>query len=344
MAGTLVIQPLPGIGDMVWHLPHIEAIARACPEGSITVLTKRRSRADELFDGSSFVHGVLWLERAQSGEPAGRHDGPLGAWRLAADLRGHRFQTVWILHDSPRYALAARLARVPERIGFGTGRQRRFLSDRRILSRTDRHLPTVEKANRLLALHGLAVDPTPSYRPSDAAMRSIAERFGDRPRPWVGLGIGSSEPFKQWGADRFAALTARLIAETGGTVFAVGGPAETAMVDAIRSSVGGPAAGDPVVPAVGLPLGEAAALARSCDAMVGNDTGLLNLSAATGVTTVGLFGGSPPLTQYPNLVALEPPGGAVYRIDRMADIGVETVEEAVLRPLSAVSSGTVSRS
>lgn len=330
MAGTLVIQPLPGIGDMVWHLPHIEAIARACPGGRVTVLTKRRSRADELFDGSAFVHGVLWLERAQSGEPAGRHDGPLGAWRLAADLRGHRFETVWILHDSPRYALAARLARVPERIGFGTGRQRRFLSDRRILPRADRHLPTVEKASRLLALHGLAVEATPRYRPSEAAMRNITERFGDRPRPWIGLGIGSSEPFKQWGADRFAALAARLTAETGGTVFAIGGPAETAMVEVIRSS-GGAA----IVPAIGLPLGEAAALSRTCDAMAGNDTGLLNLSAATGVATVGLFGGSPPLTQYPNLVALEPAGGAVYRVDRMAEIEIEAVAAAVLASLPA---------
>ena len=46
MAGTLVIQPLPGICDMVWHLPHLDAIARTCPDGQVTVLTKRRSRAD----------------------------------------------------------------------------------------------------------------------------------------------------------------------------------------------------------------------------------------------------------------------------------------------------------
>ena len=112
MAGTLVIQPLPGIGDMVWHLPHLEAIARTSPGGSIAVLTKRRSRADELFAGSPFVRQVLWLERAQSGERLGRHDGLLGGWRLAHDLRAHAFDSVWILHDSTRYALAAWLARV----------------------------------------------------------------------------------------------------------------------------------------------------------------------------------------------------------------------------------------
>ncbi len=49
---------------------------------------------------------------------------------------------------------------------------------------------------------------------------------------------------------------------------------------------------------------------------------------------VGLFGGSPPLTQYPNLLALEPPGGARYRIDRMAEIPLATAGGAVLRLLA----------
>lgn len=337
VAGTLVIQPLPGIGDMVWHLPHLEAIAGACPDGVVTVLTKRRSRADELFDGSTFVNRVLWLERAQSGETPGRHDGPLGAWRLAADLRSHRFRSVWILHDSARYALATRLARVPERIGFGTGRQRRFLSDRRILDRADRHLPAVEKATRLLALHGLAIDPTPRHRPAVAATAAVIDFHGHRPRPWIGLGVGSSEAFKQWGAERFAALAGRLAATAGGTVFVLGGPAEVAMLDAMRA-----AGGDAVVPAVGLPLGEAAALARCCDVVVGNDTGLLNLAAATGVAAVGLFGGSPPLNQYPNLTALQPAGGAAYRVDRMAEISVDKVVAAIQLRLADQGTGAAS--
>ena len=30
---TLIVQPLPGIGDMVWHLPHIHAIAATTAGG-----------------------------------------------------------------------------------------------------------------------------------------------------------------------------------------------------------------------------------------------------------------------------------------------------------------------
>ena len=43
-----VIQPLPGIGDMVWHLPHIRAIAQAVGH-KVTLVTKPRSAADQLF-------------------------------------------------------------------------------------------------------------------------------------------------------------------------------------------------------------------------------------------------------------------------------------------------------
>ncbi|EDP65962.1 Glycosyl transferase, family 9 [alpha proteobacterium BAL199] len=329
MSGTLVIQPLPGIGDMVWHLPHLEAIARTSPDNSVTVLTKRRSRADELFDGSSFVRQVLWLERAQSGEPLCRHDGPLGSWRLAADLRAHAFDAVWILHDSARYALAARLARIPNRIGYGTGRQRWHLNDRRVLDRGARHRPTIEKATSLLGLHGIQIDPTPRYSPTPTAVERVAAAYGSLPRPWLGLGIGSSEPFKQWGAIRFAELTARLRQATGATVFAIGGPSERDIVETIRAVDGAD-----VVSALGLPIGEAAALASACDVVVGNDTGLLNLSAATGVATVGLFGGSPPLTQYTNLATLQPTGGAIYRVDRMSEITTSAVEDAIL-PLLA---------
>jgi len=310
---------------MVWHLPHLEAIAAASPDQPITLLAKRRSRADEMFEGSALVRQVLWLERAQKREPAGRHDGILGALRLASDLRHRGFGTVWILHDSFRYALAARLAGIPVRIGFGAPAQRRLLTDRRVLSAAELALSPVEKATRLLAAHGLTVTPTPRMTPSDAATARIAERFGALPRPWIALGVGSSEPFKQWGTPAFSTLARLWLQAVGGTVFAVGGPAEESAATIIRL-----AAGDAVVPALALPLGDTAALAHACDVVIGNDSGFLNLAAATGAACVGLFGGSPPLTQYPNLTALEPTGGAVYRVDRMGGIGVETALAAAL--------------
>lgn len=324
MARTLVIQPLPGIGDMVWHLPHLAAIAKATNERRIALMTKRRSHADELFAGIASVDRVLWLDRAQEDDPAGRHDGVLGAWHLSRNLKGQGFETVWILHGSARYAIAAMLAGIGERIGFGIGWQNAFLTSPFGLTRSESALHPAEKATRLLSRHDLSIDPTPHYTLGADAAAQVASTWGECPRPWLALGIGASENFKQWGARSFAALTRAFVDRGGGTVFLIGGPTEEPLAASIENS-----APRGVVRALGRPLNQAAALAHAADVFLGNDTGLLNLAAASGGKTIGLFGGSVPLTLYPNLVALEPPGGGVYRENQMAGISVEDAMAAI---------------
>lgn len=322
---TLIIQPLPGIGDSVWHLPHIDAIAAATRSGTVTLMTKKRALGDQLFAGDPRIEGILPLYRGLEGK---HHDGPLGAYRLGRDLAEHGFEVVWIFHGSTRYALATAFAHIPERIGFGIGWQNMFLTTQFTLTRGDRTLHPSEKATKLLAQHGLEVDPTPKYRPSAAARAAIERDFEGLPRPWHALGIGSSETFKQWGAARFAELAEALQTETGGTIFLLAGPSERAMAEEISEGRVS------VVQVVARPLSEAAALSEACDTVISNDTGLMNLAAATGATTIGLFGGSPAIDHfYPSLSAVSPPGGAVYRDDRMSEITVEMVMDEVRRRL-----------
>ena len=60
--GLAVIQPLPGIGDMVWHVPHIRALATHFGQ-PVTLIAKPRSAAAEIFAAEETVADVLWLER-----------------------------------------------------------------------------------------------------------------------------------------------------------------------------------------------------------------------------------------------------------------------------------------
>ena len=75
-----VIQPLPGIGDMVWHLPHIRAIA-AHAGAPVTLLTKPRSLADQLLANEPAVAEIVWLDLNPAGR-RGAHDGIGGFRRL----------------------------------------------------------------------------------------------------------------------------------------------------------------------------------------------------------------------------------------------------------------------
>src|SRR5689334_2252805 len=80
-----VVQPLPGIGDMVWHLPHIRAIA-AWAGGPVTLITKPRSHADQLFNDDPALAGIFWIDLNPAGR-RGAHDGVRGFVRLVRKLR-----------------------------------------------------------------------------------------------------------------------------------------------------------------------------------------------------------------------------------------------------------------
>lgn len=301
--GTLVVQPLPGIGDAIWHLPHLRAIARATAAGRISLLTKPRSLADRLFQAEACIERVFWLRR-----DGGPHDGLAGIARLAALIRPYRFEVVWVLHQSARYALVAWLAGIPVRHGFGIGAQRWFLNQSGVLPAALAGAHPIEKATGLLELKGLKVGGgIADLAVAPQSRQRVLDRYGDLPQPWIAFGLGSSEPFKQWGEARFAELALRLGEAEACTIFLVGGSAEADMAQRIAETVRG--RGGRVERAVGHPIDEIAALLALSRLYVGNDTGAMNLAAAVGTDAIGLFGASEPLVYSPRLHPLTPASG-----------------------------------
>lgn len=317
---TLIIQPLPGIGDMVWHLPHLHAIAATTISGQVDLLTKPRSQADRLLTADPSVGRVLWLERDSD------HAGWRGLFRLAALLRQGGYQRVWILHGSARYALAARLAGIPERIGYGVGWQMALLNGPVRLPPELRHAHPIQRADALLDLLDIPrTEPEPRLPVAPIADQTVMERFTAWPLPWIALGVGSSEPWKQWGAARFAELALALHQRQAGSLFIIGGPAERALADELLMQVR--AAGGQAADAVALPLEQTAALLARCCACLGNDTGALNIAAALQTPALGLFGGSPPLWHSCFIHPITPPEGE----SGMAAITIPHVLEPLLR-------------
>lgn len=316
--GTLVIQPLPGIGDTIWHLPHLLAIASTASDRSITLLTKERSLARELLAGADHVREVLYL--APDG---GRHSGPLGGWRLGADLRPREFGAVWILHGSSRYALAACRAGIPKRIGHGIGWQDALLTSPHGLSRRDRYLSATAKANRLLELHDI---PVASARPelplTSTARQSADDLLASLPRPVMALAIGSSEAFKQWGEANFGDLIETLRKQLECSILLVGGAGDESSARNLAERFKNP----PWLAAlIDAPILDAAAAVSLCATCIGNDTGMLHVAAAVDTPSLGLFGGSVPLHDDPRITAVSPPGPVRHGKDRMAEITVDMV-------------------
>jgi ADP-heptose:LPS heptosyltransferase len=181
-------------------------------------------------------------------------------WDIVVDLRGSGF--AWMVRAGRRYVMRG-------------GRQ------------------PGHRLTHLGALLGLDPPPLPVawFAPADAARAAALMPGGER---WIGLGPTANWDRKVWPAERFVALFQTLTAPgrplAGARAVVLGGPGaqEAAMAAPVLAALG-----DRAVDCVGrLSLPEVAAVLSRCALFVGNDSGLMHLSAATGTPTLGLFGPS----------------------------------------------------
>lgn len=315
----LVIQPLPGIGDTIWFLPHVHALAK---RGEITLLTKKNSQAPLVLQADPHVKHIEYLYRNP-----GIHDGFLGFWRLVKLLRQSQFTEAWILHNSPRYAYAAKLAGIPNVYSYGTGLSHLFNVSHVKLPPEVLQLHPIDRAKEFLTACGIPVGQKLHYElfVDATAQKAVAEKFAHLPKPWTVLGIGASEPIKKWPLAHWAQLASAL-SPFEGHIFLLGGPAETPDSQMIFSLLSADAR-KKVTPVTDLPITQSMALAKMAHVFIGNDTGMLNIAAAAGTKTYGLFNHDKVLSYTDNLIAvfpfIEKPGYMVQ------DITVQDVLDGV---------------
>ena len=300
MTPSAVIQVKRGIGDVIWHLPFIRAIAAVAPGGQVTFLAPPTSGARELLAGEPCIAETVYFEHSGSELRRG-----LNLIRLIALLRRRRFHTLWILDRTTRPAFAALLAGIPERIGVGLTRQRWLITNPGIPQSHWHDFPI----DWLVTLLKQMNVPLPTLEPHlqlpRETLAAIAAAFANRARPWIVVGIGASHPDKDWPQAAWIEFVGALRGRTGGTVFLIGGADTMARADDLIAR----SAGADTVNACGLKLGEAAALLQQADVFVGTDSGPMNVAAATGTDAYALFGATPVLTYSKFIHPIVPDGG-----------------------------------
>jgi heptosyltransferase-3 len=146
------------------------------------------------------------------------------------------------------------------------------------------------RLNHIAGTLGLDPAPLPVIW-TDAADRARAAILLPEGAPIVGLGPTANWDGKIWPADRFVALFRAVAERFPGVRPAVfGGPGQMEREAAAPVLAALPGAID-LVGCLSVP--EAAACLARCMIFVGNDSGLMHLSAAAGTPTLGLFGPTP---------------------------------------------------
>lgn len=287
---TAIVLQTAFLGDMILTTP---LLVRLAERGAVDVVATPASAG--LLANHPAVREVIVYDKR------GADAGIGGLRRIADRVRATGARTAYLAQGSLRTAALARLAGIPERVGFISS-PGRVLYTRRVPFQRDLH-----HAARLSMLASTPGETLPaSYRPTlypgaaeHATVDALLARNGvDAGTPLIALAPGSVWATKRWpGYDALAAQLVGRIAP--GSVPAarivVLGAANDAPLAALVHDAVARAGGAPVVDATGqLSLLASAALLARAQVLVSNDSAPLHLASAMNTPTVALFGPTVP--------------------------------------------------
>ena len=270
-----------GLGDLMFAVPALEALAAAYPEARITLLGSPSARP--VLDGrTTAVHAFEELPVVPGVRDHG--EGAPTADDFFARLHG-RFDLAVQLHGGGRNSNPF-LLRLGARHTVGTATE-----DAEVLERWVRYVyyqHEVVRALEVVSLAGAApVTLDPHLLVTEAERAAARERFRGSGR-LVAMHPGATDPRRRWSPDRFAAV-ARARLEAGDDVVLVGDATDVPAAAEIVASLPDAFADRVHDLTDGLPLAELPAVLAAADVMVGDDSGPRHLAVAVGTPTVGVF-------------------------------------------------------
>lgn len=324
----ILIVRLRSLGDLVLETPAITAIHSWRPDLEISVLVEPRFAA--VFEGNPSVSAIVFST---------------GFSKTARELRRPHFPVVFNQHGGPRSALLTFASGSPRRVCW-KGFQFSFLYNILVPDAKEFYgkavVHTVEHRMSQFYWAGLPRGPVPKahvFPQLDAIERvsDILARNGVRRGiPYAVLQPGARLAGMRWPIEKFVQIARWLSAERGIASVVNLASADADIAAAVRSAMGPEA----IIPDQ-LNLRDLIALIAGSRLFVGNDSGPAHLAAATGRSSVVIFGPTNPAqwhpwqTQYRAIhtdAVFDPPRGdktlAVRESRPISSIGVDEVRRA----------------
>lgn len=324
---TVALLQFTGIGDLIWHIQYFRCLAQTSRGGKVTIVAQPSTLARAFIGHEPWVEDIIDHDhRPRRGEKRrGKHAGLSGMWRMGRLLHSKAFDRIVLFSGRPSRGLIAAFSGIPQRLGYGYNPlQRIFLTQGPYIPAYRGEASAVyPEASAFMMAHGFCDAPiVPRLEPPASELAAMQIRLADLPRPLATFTIGTSESYKQWGADNFAELATRLVRDGWG-VLLLGGPGEAALAADITNRVDLASRSKVATVTNASVLGSAAAL-RLSDVCVGNDTGMINVAAAVGRPSYVLIGARAHLDQDPELMRN-------VRASSLAAVSVDQVHD-LLRP------------
>ena len=288
----LLIRGTNWIGDAVMTLPAMASIRETFPAARIAVLAK--PWVADLYRLCPHVDEIVLLESP------GRHDGIMGKFRLATDLKDKAFDAAILLQNAIEAAIITCMARIPIRAGYNSDARGWLLTHAvkrtqavREIHQTHYYLEMVKALGCRDTGIQVRLEPTAEDR---ARAEVILTSFQAQDTPLIGIAPGATYgAAKKWFPERFSAIADRLAEEWNAKILLFGSQADEESTQGVVQH-----ARHPFIDLAGKTnLRDAMAVMARCDLFISNDSGLMHVAAALGIPTVAIFGSTNPVTTGP---------------------------------------------
>jgi heptosyltransferase II len=287
----ILVRATNWVGDAVMSLPALRALRQRFPRAHIAILAK--PWVADLYRREPICNELISYTAKTIPEK----------WAAARALRPHNFDTAILLQNAFEAAAIARLAGIPERIGYARD-GRGFLLTHAIPVPQPGEIPRHERFYYLELLRRAGIiDSLPesnSIRLETAPIATAAgvERFRQLGLGNVVIGVSPGAAYgtaKRWLPERFAEAANRLANELSASVAIFGSKDERDLCASVAASIVAPVknfAGETT-------LAEFIDLAAACRVYLTNDSGAMHIASALGVPTVAVFGATDDQTTGP---------------------------------------------
>ncbi len=288
----LVIQNRMGIGDMVIFLPFIEAISKKF-NFPVSILVKENSKALEYLEKNKYIEKILILERNNNNS---HHDGIIGSFNLAKDLKKYSFEKVFIFNSSLRFRLICKMAGIKEIFQYP------------LFKKKQQHL--IKTAQSFIKKElDMDIDSNPIINLENSLIENAKRKYNIEPKQInILLGIGGSGPTKRLPAYKFLNFMKMSIKEHDCKFFlatSTNQEEQNILNEILNSEFQ-----ERCIPLDKIRIKETLPIIKNCNIAVCNDSSFSHLSAALNIPTIVLLADTPLMygSYSPNMYPIIPDG------------------------------------
>ena len=273
----LAVQNRMGIGDMVIFLPFIEAISKnfGFP---VSILVKENSKAIQFLKDNSAINQIIILDRGNKIKN-GRHDGIIGSYNLANDLKKYNFDKIFIFNSSFRFNLIAKISGIKDIYQYP------------LFNKKNQHIINTAK-NFLKTELNIEIESNPKILIDDQLVKKSKLNYKiNNDEINILLGIGGSGPTKRIPSKIFIEFM-NLVSQKHRCRFflATGKNIEE---QKILHEILNTEYKNKCIPLDDLSLSEIMPVIKNCDVSICNDSSFSHLSSGLGIKTIVLMADTP---------------------------------------------------